>query len=73
MVQGKEGFKSSQERLEGFLHALRTHDLPIQNEYLVRGDYTMKSGYSAVETLLTKILITGCPSIFLFRTTIGIF
>ncbi|ASB90745.1 LacI family DNA-binding transcriptional regulator [Bacillus sonorensis] len=53
MVQGKEGFKSSQERLEGFLHALRTHDLPIQNEYLVRGDYTMKSGYSAVETLLT--------------------
>ncbi|WP_270573074.1 LacI family DNA-binding transcriptional regulator [Bacillus glycinifermentans] len=53
MVQGKEGFKSSQERLEGFLHALRTHDLPIHNEYLVRGDYTMKSGYSAVETLLT--------------------
>ncbi|MED1739395.1 LacI family DNA-binding transcriptional regulator [Bacillus swezeyi] len=52
MVQGKEGFKSSQERKAGFLHALRAHGLPVQSEYLIRGDYTMKSGYSAVEALL---------------------
>ncbi|MFO6497465.1 LacI family DNA-binding transcriptional regulator [Bacillus sp. z60-11] len=52
MVRGKEGFKSSQERKAGFLRALRTHDLPAKSEYMLRGDYTMKSGYSAMEALL---------------------
>ncbi|MBU8785521.1 MULTISPECIES: LacI family DNA-binding transcriptional regulator [Bacillus] len=52
MVQGKQGFKSSKERLDGFLDALRAHGVPVQSEYLASGDYTMKSGYSAVEKLL---------------------
>ncbi|MDI5788386.1 hypothetical protein PO124_07990 [Bacillus licheniformis] len=52
MVQGKEGFKSSQERKGGFLRALRDSNLDMPGEYLVQGDYTMQSGFRAAETLL---------------------
>ncbi|MCY7999156.1 LacI family DNA-binding transcriptional regulator [Bacillus haynesii] len=52
MVQGKESFKSSQERKGGFLRALRDANLDMPGEYLVQGDYTMQSGFRAAETLL---------------------
>ncbi|MEK3786754.1 LacI family DNA-binding transcriptional regulator [Paenibacillus sp. FSL K6-1230] len=52
LIEGVEGFKSTQERRDGFLNALMDHDLPVRGEYIVRGDYTMTGGSYAMEQLL---------------------
>ena len=52
MIEGKEGFNSTLERKNGFLKALIESKLLIKNEYMVQGDYTIGSGYSAMKKLL---------------------
>ncbi|MXI40379.1 substrate-binding domain-containing protein, partial [Escherichia coli] len=52
IIEGKEGFKSTQERKAGFLQALIDHQIPMKKEYMMKGDYHMKSGYESMESLL---------------------
>lgn len=53
IIEGIKGFKSSLERREGYLKALIDEQIPIQNEYIVNGNYDMESGYKAMEKLLS--------------------
>ncbi|KXZ13414.1 LacI family DNA-binding transcriptional regulator [Bacillus nakamurai] len=53
IIEGKEGFKSSQQRKEGYLSSLIRHHVPIKQEYSVKGHYDMKSGYQAMEKLMS--------------------
>ncbi len=53
IVEGIRGFKSSIERKEGYLNALNDSHIPINNEYIIQGNYDMESGYLALEKLLT--------------------
>ncbi|UOF90309.1 LacI family transcriptional regulator [Fodinisporobacter ferrooxydans] len=53
IIEGKEGFKSTKERRDGFLKAFIDHKLPVTKEYMVRGNYDMESGYRAMEQLLS--------------------
>ncbi|MBU8569938.1 LacI family transcriptional regulator [Bacillus subtilis] len=52
IIEGIEGFKSSQQRKEGYLAALIQHHIPIKHEYSVKGQYDMESGFQAMERLL---------------------
>jgi len=52
LIEGREDFKSSQERRAGYLQALAEHKLGVRNEYMVRGNYSMKSGYEGMKELL---------------------
>ncbi|MFS0656128.1 LacI family DNA-binding transcriptional regulator [Bacillus sp. 179-C3.3 HS] len=52
MIEGKEGFKSTQERKAGFLQALIDHHVPMKKEYMIKGDYHMKSGFESMGALL---------------------
>jgi len=52
MIEGIEGFKSSQVRKDGYLSALIEHRIPITNEYLMQGSYDMESGYQAMKRLI---------------------
>ncbi|SHJ91214.1 transcriptional regulator, LacI family [Geosporobacter subterraneus DSM 17957] len=52
VIEGKKGFKSSQERKEGFLQALIDHDIPIHKDFIVEGKYDMESGYRSMKKLL---------------------
>lgn len=52
IIEGIEGFKSSQQRKEGYLAALIRHHIPIKHEYSVKGQYDMESGFQAMERLL---------------------
>ena len=63
--------KTGLERLNGYLDALRSNNLPIQEEYILYGDFRAESGY-----LLTKKLLTSrrrVTAIFLSnrRMTLG--
>ncbi len=53
IIEGKQGFKSSQQRKEGYISALIQHGIQIRSEYSASGDYDMESGYRAMEQLLS--------------------
>lgn len=57
IIEGKVGFNSTIERKNGFLHALIDNKLQIENEYMVKGDYTILSGYNAMKKLLSLSVI----------------
>ena len=52
IIEGVEGFKSAQVRRDGFIKALIDHGMSVRNEYMVRGNYDMQSGYIAMAQLL---------------------
>ncbi|MFU0825588.1 LacI family DNA-binding transcriptional regulator [Clostridium sp.] len=53
IIEGEEKFKSAKIRKDGFLKALIDNKIPVQSEYMVRGNYDMKSGYDAMKKLLS--------------------
>jgi LacI family transcriptional regulator len=52
LIEGKEGFKSTYERKEGYMKALINHNIPIHKDYIVEGKYDMESGYWSMKQLL---------------------
>ncbi|WP_374408458.1 LacI family DNA-binding transcriptional regulator [Pelagerythrobacter sp.] len=55
MILGPEGFRSAYERREGFLAAMKRHELEIRPELMAPGEYTFDSGMAAAETLLAML------------------
>lgn len=51
-IEGKEDFKSSKERKDGYKKAFAKHNIPLNNEYVIKGDYSMRSGYEAMKKLI---------------------
>ena len=51
-ISGPKGLKSTWERREGYLDALRSHDLEVDPDLLIRGAYTFESGVKAGRELL---------------------
>lgn len=51
-INGKSSFRSSAERKQGFINSLSKHQLPIQPEFMVNGDYSMESGFEKMKQLL---------------------
>lgn len=54
IIEGKEGFKSSTERKQGFIEAIIDNNIPINKDYIMKGNYDLESGYKAMKTLLSK-------------------
>lgn len=52
LIEGEKGFRATIERREGFLSALIDSNLHINKEFIVEGNYTLESGYSAMKKLL---------------------
>ena len=51
IIQGPEGFRSAQERREGFLASMKKHGLPVPPELMAQGTYRFESGIAAAEKL----------------------
>ncbi|WP_135547676.1 LacI family DNA-binding transcriptional regulator [Paenibacillus cymbidii] len=52
IIEGREGFQSSQERKAGYLQALAAHGLTAPPDYRQQGRYDPESGYLAMRKLL---------------------
>ncbi len=52
---------SGKSRLDGYLRALAQYGVPVNEDYLKKGDYRMESGYLAAQALLA----TDCTAVFL--------
>lgn len=53
ILEGKEGFISSVNRKDGYLEALIENKIEIRQEYMVRGNYDIESGYQGMRALLS--------------------
>ncbi|MGI9299436.1 MAG: LacI family DNA-binding transcriptional regulator [Luminiphilus sp.] len=51
-VEGRRSFRSSTERIAGFMEALVDHGISVPEEYQLRGDYTFESGIAIGADLL---------------------
>jgi LacI family transcriptional regulator len=51
-VEGRRSFRSSTERITGFMEALIDHGISVPEEYQLRGDYTFESGITIGADLL---------------------
>ncbi|CAM3963884.1 LacI family DNA-binding transcriptional regulator [Saccharibacillus endophyticus] len=52
IIEGKSGFKSSSERRLGYTDSLLSHGISPNPDYFVPGDYSIESGYAAMNALL---------------------
>lgn len=52
LIEGTQEFKASQERKEGYIRAFMDSKLPMDQDIIVQGNYTMESGYAAMQQLL---------------------
>lgn len=52
IIEGKQGFKSTQARRDGYREALRKHGITVPKAYYVSGNYDLESGHAAMSKLL---------------------
>ena len=52
MIEGREGFMSSELRMQGYADAMRDSDLRVDERLLRNGSYDVESGYEAMQHLL---------------------
>lgn len=52
IIEGKEGFKSTEERKSGYLKALIENGILPKNEFMVKGKYDIESGYAAMKSII---------------------
>ena len=54
IIQGPDGFRSAEERFEGFRMGMAKHGLDVPAAAIARGNYRFDSGIAAAETLLAS-------------------
>jgi LacI family transcriptional regulator len=52
IIEGKENFKSTQARRDGYAEAMEHYQVPIQEDFREQGNYDLESGYTAMTRLL---------------------
>ncbi|MEZ0537828.1 LacI family DNA-binding transcriptional regulator [Caldicellulosiruptoraceae bacterium PP1] len=51
-INGPKKIILSQDRLEGFIKACKEHKIPINNGFIINGDFSIESGYQIMNNLL---------------------
>ncbi|WP_059041888.1 LacI family DNA-binding transcriptional regulator [Paenibacillus rubinfantis] len=64
LVEGIAGYKSTQERKEGYLRAMTTAGLEVREEWLIEGRYDVESGYLAMSRLMALSLEERPTAVF---------
>lgn len=54
VVHAPRGYTSADSRVEGFLRALRKHDLKARDGYIQHANFTMESGATALEAIMRR-------------------
>ncbi|MCU6795203.1 LacI family transcriptional regulator [Paenibacillus sp. WQ 127069] len=52
IIEGKQNFKSTQARREGYQEAMETYQVPLSLDYQQQGNYDLESGHTAMNRLL---------------------
>ena len=54
IITGPDIFITSGKRYSGYEDTLKKYDLPVKNEYIIKGKFTPESGFCAMEKLLKQ-------------------
>ncbi|MDW7673734.1 MAG: LacI family DNA-binding transcriptional regulator [Bacillota bacterium] len=54
MIEGKQGFKSTELRRLGFLQALAEGNLIVSDQYIADGNYDLEGGYSSMRGIMAN-------------------
>lgn len=52
VITGSKMHFSAQERLRGYLNALKSRDIPVREEWVLRDEYNLNGGYRCIKRLL---------------------
>jgi DNA-binding LacI/PurR family transcriptional regulator len=52
LIEGRQGFKSAENRKMGFFRAMNQHRMPLIEAYMMSGMYDLESGFTAMQQLL---------------------
>jgi LacI family transcriptional regulator len=52
IIEGRPGFQSAARRKNGFAKAMQEHEIPLNPDFCVAGNYDVQSGYDAMRRLL---------------------
>lgn len=52
LIEGEKGFKSSLNRRDGYMQALMESEIPVDRNYMIKGEYNLESGFKAMKELL---------------------
>lgn len=53
LIEGNSNFESNIYRKKGYLKALKEKNIEINEEYIIKGKYTLENGYKAMSNLLS--------------------
>jgi len=70
-IQGNPQHRSSARRLEGYRQAMAAHGLPVDDDHIVEGDFSYRSGLEAAEQLL-RVSATGKMMIPIVESALGL-
>lgn len=68
IIEGKNGFDSTNLRRKGYIEAFKNYNISINKDYIASGDFTVKGGYLAAN----KIINNGITAIFAFNDEMAI-
>ncbi|MGC6769174.1 LacI family DNA-binding transcriptional regulator [Enterococcus sp. LJL51] len=51
-IGGKDDFRSSNERKQGLIISMKKNQLPINEDYFFKGDYSIESGFEEMQNIL---------------------
>ena len=51
-AKGSKSYTATKDRLAGYLEVLKKHSIPINDDYILEGNYNIESGYTAMEKIL---------------------
>lgn len=54
-IGGKDDFRSSNERKQGLINSMEKNQLPVNQDYFFRGDYSIESGFAEMKRILSLV------------------
>ena len=54
IITGNLDMQLARERFEGYIQAMKEHNIPVQEKYVLRGDFTMETAYKLVKECLKE-------------------
>lgn len=60
MIKGQDGFASTKLRAQAFYDVLKKNKITLPDEWVVDGNYSINSGYRAMEQILTNTELPSC-------------
>jgi len=71
IIGGPRDIYTAQERLKGYRRVHEDYDIAVENELVLEGDYSLKSGYLLMENFLKRTVLPTAVFVTNYEMTLG--